>query len=113
MLDYIFLVKGAYFRGREARELSDSLPQGAKVTVKRDEDNEHDEYACSVYYEDIQIGYVEKDFAMTVAELFDVEDYIYVEGHIIGRVSGARNTSYPEVQLTSFKDKTASAGHGH
>ena len=101
MSTYKFLVKGAYFRGQEVRELSDSLTIGAEVKVKRDAENEYDEFACSVHYEDIHIGYVEKDVAWTVAALFDEDGHEEVPGKVVGRVEGARNTSWPEVELAN------------
>ena len=99
MSEYRFLVKGAYFRGREAKELSDSLEEDAAVTVKRDSENEHDEYACSVWYEDVQIGYVQVELSFAVAALFDEDGHKEVEGFIINRVQGPRTTTYPEVEL--------------
>lgn len=99
MNDYRFLVKGAFFRGQEAREISDSLDLGAEVTVKRETDNEHDEYACSVHYEGIHIGYVQAEVAFAVAALFDEEGHEEVKGQVINRIEGRGKTTYPEVEL--------------
>lgn len=98
MSEYKFFVKGAYFRGADARALSDSLTEGQEVTVKRDPDNEHDEFACSVHFEDVHIGYVEKDMAFSVSALFDEDGHEEVKGQVVGRDSSGR-ASYPEVQL--------------
>ena len=100
MSDYRFLVKGAYFRGAEAREVSDSLQNGDIITVRRDYDNEYDEFACTVHYEDVHIGYVQAEISFAIAHLFDEGELDEVKGKIIGRVSGNGSTTYPEVELS-------------
>ena len=65
------LVKGAYFRGPDVVELSNSLAPKTLLSVQREPNNEHDEYACAVYYEDVHIGYVERDFSFAVADECD------------------------------------------
>ena len=99
MSDYKFLVKGAYFRGQDAKALSDSLEPGAELIVKRDSENEHDEYACSVWHSDIMIGYVQAELSFAVAALFDEEGHTEVKGTMVGREQGPRTTTYPEVEL--------------
>ena len=93
-----FLVKGAYFRGAEARDISESLEEGMHVTIKRDSENEHDDYACSVHFEDVHIGYVQAEIAYAVAEIFDEEGHESLQGLVIGRDNSTR-MSYPEVEL--------------
>jgi len=99
MSDYRFLVKGAYFRGRDAKELSDSLKPGDEIVVQREAENEHDEYACSVWFDDVQIGYVQAELSFAVAALFDEDGHTEIKGTIIGREQGPRTTTYPEVEL--------------
>ena len=99
--DYRFLVKGAYFRGSEAKELSDSLEVGAEVTIQREKDNEHDEFACSVHYEGIHIGYVQTELAFAVAALFDDGGHTEIPAKLIGReISATGRVSYPEVAFS-------------
>ena len=93
-----FAVKGAYFRGKEVRDLSDSLEEDAQVTVRREPDNQHDEYACAVFYEDIHIGYVEADMSFLVSGLFDEDGHEEVTGRVIGHEQPGR-AKWPVVQL--------------
>ena len=92
------LVKGAYHRGAEVRELSDSLTPGTILTIKRDAENEYDEYACSVYYEDIHIGYIEKEMAFIVSEPFDEEGALFLQAIVQGHIDGGR-VKYPEIEI--------------
>ena len=93
-----FLVKGAYFRGAEARDISESLEEGMYVTIKRDRENKHDDYACSVHFEDVHIGYVQVEIAYAVAEIFDEGEHESLLGLVVGRVYSTR-ISYPEVEI--------------
>lgn len=56
----------------EGRELLDSLTPGTELHLFRDPDNEHDQWAISVYTTDDQeLGYVTRFKNETIARLMD------------------------------------------
>lgn len=69
-------VAGLYFHvddnSEEGRELLDSLRPGTELHLFRDPDNEHDQWAISVYTTDDQeLGYVTRFKNETIARLMD------------------------------------------
>lgn len=69
-------VAGLYFHvddnSEEGRELLDSLTPGTELHLFRDPDNEHDQWAISVYTTDDQeLGYVTRFKNETIARLMD------------------------------------------
>ncbi len=90
-----FLIKGAHFRGKDIKQLVEALDIGTLLTIEREPDNEHDEYACKVLYEDIHVGYVEKDMAPSVS-FYAMDEPLAAK--IVGREHIGRNT-YPVATL--------------
>ena len=80
------IVKGTYFRGTEIQAVSDSLNEGAALEVRREADNKHDEYACSVHFQDLHIGYIQAEDAGAVSYyLDDFEGVTALPASVAGR----------------------------
>ena len=70
--DILFAVKGLSYRDEQAQAAAKLCDKGDRLILKREPDNPADENAVQVYTMTGQmIGYVERQYAETVAELID------------------------------------------
>jgi hypothetical protein len=79
MQAYCTLV-GTHFRGSEAKRIVNALTPGPfACTFEREPDNEHDENAVAVYFEDEHIGYISRNNNEAVAQALDLGAEITAE----------------------------------
>lgn len=69
------LVAGTSFR--KLKEVEPSLLAEVKLKLKREPDNEYDEFAVALYFEKNKIGYIPRDKNETIARLADAGKNFY------------------------------------
>lgn len=71
-----FWIKGIYFE-QSRMEISRTLEAGQLLTCVRDPFNLHDPYAIKVFYNDIEVGYVPREYARLISVEIDINNAEY------------------------------------
>lgn len=56
-----FKVVGTYFRGKETQEIVKTIPPGEPLELVPEPENPHDSNAIKIFWNNIHIGYVDKE----------------------------------------------------
>lgn len=69
------LIAGTSFR--KLKHVEPSLAAEVRLSLKREADNEYDEFAVALYFEKDKIGYIPREKNETIARLYDAGKCFY------------------------------------
>lgn len=91
------LVVGMHFRGPDAKEAAKNLPIGQTLRLEREPDNTHDGNAIKVFFEDLWLGYLEREQAAWIAPNMDEDRAFTCTVTEIREVEGKKSSNFHPV----------------